>query len=126
ILMILAILTIMLVTDWRLTLIAISPFPILIIATYLFKESVSKSFFRVRNAISSLNAFVQEHLSGMFIVQAFSSEKREHEKFNNINTELRDANVKAVFAYAVFFPVVEIVSAMALGLLVWYGSRQVL
>ncbi|HLR37226.1 MAG TPA: ABC transporter ATP-binding protein [Chitinophagaceae bacterium] len=126
ILMILAILTIMLVTDWRLTLIAISPFPILIIATYLFKESVSKSFFRVRNAISSLNAFVQEHLSGMFIVQAFSSEKREHEKFNNINTKLRDANVKAVFAYAVFFPVVEIVSAMALGLLVWYGSRQVL
>src|SRR5699024_3349956 len=126
ILMILSILAIMLVTDWRLTLIAISPFPILIIATYLFKESVSKSFFRVRNAISSLNAFVQEHLSGMFIVQAFSSEKREHEKFNNINTKLRDANVKAVFAYAVFFPVVEIVSAMALGLLVWYGSRQVL
>src|SRR5699024_9214575 len=78
----------------------------------------------VRNAISSLNAFVQEHLSGMFIVQAFSSEKREHEKFNNINTKLRDANVKAVFAYAVFFPVVEIVSTMALGLLVWYGSSQ--
>ncbi len=126
ILMILAILLVMLFTDWGLTLISLSVFPILIIATYLFKESVNKSFSRVRNAISSLNAFVQEHISGMFVVQAFSAEKQEHEKFDRINRDLRQANVDAIFAYAVFFPVVEIVSALALGLLVWYGSSQVL
>ncbi len=125
-LMILAILLVMIFTDWQLTLISLSVFPILIIATYLFKESVNKSFFRVRNAISALNAFVQEHISGIFVVQAFSAEEQEHRKFDRINQDLRKANVDAVFAYAVFFPVVEIVSALALGLLVWYGSSQVL
>src|SRR5690625_958486 len=126
ILMILAILSVMLGTDWQLTLVSLSVFPILLIATYIFKESVNKSFFKVRNAISALNAFVNEHITGMFVIQAFSAEKQEHGKFKKINKNLRDANVKAVFAYAVFFPVVEIVSALALGLLVWYGSRQVL
>lgn len=126
VLMILAILLVMLFTDWELTLITLSVFPILIIATYLFKESVNKSFFKVRNAISALNAFVQEHISGIFIVQAFSAEQREHEKFSEINKDLRKANVSAIFAYAIFYPIVEIVSALALGLLVWYGSSQVL
>ncbi len=126
VLMILVILLVMLFTDWKLTLISLSVFPILIIATYIFKESVNKSFFKVRNAISALNAFVQEHISGIFIVQAFSAEQREHEKFSHINKDLRRANVSAIFAYAVFFPVVEIVSALSLGLLVWYGSSQVL
>lgn len=126
VLMILVILLVMLFTDWELTLVSLSVFPILIIATYIFKESVNKSFFKVRNAISALNAFVQEHISGIFIVQAFSAEQREHEKFSHINKDLRKANVSAIFAYAVFFPVVEIVSALSLGLLVWYGSSQVL
>lgn len=126
VLMILAILIVMLFTDWELTLISVSVFPLLIIATYLFKESVNKSFFKVRNAISALNAFVQEHISGMFIVQAFSAEQQEHDKFSHINKDLRKANVSAIFAYAVFYPIVEIISALALGLLVWYGSSQVL
>lgn len=125
-LMILSILCVMLFTDWRLTLISLTVFPVLIIATYIFKESVNKSFFRVRNAIASLNAFVQEHLTGMFIVQAFAAEKRERKKFNVINHELRKANIDAIFAYSVFYPVVEIVSALAIALLVWYGSSQVL
>lgn len=125
-LMIISTLCVMLITDWKLTLISLSVFPILIIATYIFKESVNKSFFRVRNAISSLNAFVQEHLTGMFVVQAFAGEDRERKKFNAINHDLRKANIDAIFAYSVFFPVVEIISALAIGLLVWYGSFQVL
>jgi ATP-binding cassette subfamily B protein len=126
VLMIISILCVMLFTDWRLTLISLSVFPILIFATYIFKEAVNKSFFRVRNAIAGLNAFVQEHITGMFIVQAFAAEKRERKKFNVINHDLRKANIDAIFAYSVFFPVVEIISALAIALLVWYGSSQVL
>ncbi|WP_255373564.1 ABC transporter ATP-binding protein [Chitinophaga sp. CF118] len=125
-LMIIAILGVMFVADWRLTLISLSPFPILIIATYVFKESVNKSFYKVRNAVSALNAFVQEHLTGVAIVQAFSAEKREFAKFKQINKEHRTANIEAIFAYSVFFPVVEIILAISLGLMVWWGANQVL
>lgn len=125
-LMILAILVVMLWIDWKLTLISLSVFPILIFATYVFKESVNKAFFKVRNAIAALNAFVQEHLTGMFVVQAFAAEEREFKKFRAINYDLRKANIEGIFAYSVFYPIVEIVSALAIGLLVWYGSSQVL
>ncbi len=110
--------------DWQLTLIALIPFPIILIATYYFKESVNRSFHKVRNAVANLNAFVQEHLTGMSVVQAFAAEEKEFEKFKKINREHRNANIKAIFAYSVFFPVVEIVSALAIGLIVWYGSGQ--
>ncbi|HYH14845.1 MAG TPA: ABC transporter ATP-binding protein [Flavisolibacter sp.] len=123
---ILCILGIMLWTDWQLTLICLIPFPILIVATYYFKESVNKSFHRVRNAVSNLNAFVQEHLTGMSIVQAFAAEDREFKKFQDINKEHRDANIKAIFAYSVFFPIVEIVLALSLGLVVWWTSKEAL
>ena len=106
--------------DWRLTLISLAPFPIMIIATYYFKESVNKSFIKVRNAVASLNAFVQEHITGMQVVQAFAAEDREMNKFQNINAEHRNANVKAIFAYSVFFPIVEVVLALSTGLLVWW------
>ncbi|GAA3949242.1 ABC transporter ATP-binding protein [Chitinophaga oryziterrae] len=125
-LMIIAILGVMFLADWRLTLISLSPFPILIVATYVFKESVNKSFYKVRNAVSALNAFVQEHLTGVAIVQAFSAEKREFAKFKTINKEHRTANVEAIFAYSVFFPIVEIILAISLGLMVWWGANQVL
>ena len=121
---ILAILSAMIYTDWRLTLICIIPFPFLMVATYFFKESVNKSFINVRNAIASLNAFVQEHISGMQIIQAFTAEEREQKKFEKINSHHRDANIKAIFAYSVFFPVVEIILAFSLGLLVWYSARN--
>jgi ATP-binding cassette, subfamily B, multidrug efflux pump len=111
-------------TDWQLTLICLIPFPLLILATYFFKESVNRSFHRVRNAVADLNAFVQEHLTGMYIVQAFAAEDREFEKFRNINKEHRNANIKAIFAYSIFFPVVEIVLASSIGLIVWFGSKQ--
>jgi ATP-binding cassette subfamily B protein len=112
--------------DWRLTLISLIPFPIMIIATYYFKESVNKSFIRVRNAVAALNAFVQEHITGMQVVQAFAAEDREFNKFKKINTEHRNANINAIFAYSVFFPVVEVVLAVSTGLLVWWIAGKTL
>ncbi len=126
ILTIISIITVMMVTDWRLTLVCLSVFPLLIVATYIFKESVNKSFHKVRNAVAALNAFVQEHLTGMYIVQVFAAEQREMDKFNKINKDHRDANIQSIFAYSVFFPVVEIILATSLGLLVWYGASRML
>ncbi|MEJ7683578.1 MAG: ABC transporter ATP-binding protein [Segetibacter sp.] len=113
-------LAIMFYMDWKLTLISLIPFPILVIATYYFKESVNRSFMKVRNAVAALNAFAQEHITGMQIVQAFAAEEREFNKFKKINKEHRDANIHAIFAYSVFFPVVEVVLAVSMGLLVWW------
>lgn len=123
---ILCVLGIMFWTDWKLTLICLIPFPIIIVATYYFKESVNRSFHRVRNAVANLNAFVQEHITGMYIVQAFAAEKREADKFKTINKEHRDANIKAIFAYSIFFPLVEIVLALAMGLIVWFTAKEAL
>ncbi len=124
ILSIISILLFMFFVDWRLTLISIAPFPILIIATYFFKESVNKSFIKVRNAVAALNAFVQEHITGMSVVQAFAAEDKEFKKFNHINNQHRNANIKAILAYSVFFPVVEIILAFSTGLLVWWGANN--
>lgn len=123
---ILCVLGIMFWTDWQLTLVCLIPFPIIIVATYYFKESVNKSFHRVRNAVSNLNAFVQEHITGMYIVQAFAAERRESDKFKTINAEHRNANIKAIFAYSVFFPIVEIVLALSMGLIVWFTAKEAL
>ncbi len=112
--------------DWQLTLISLIPFSIMIIATYYFKESVKRSFFRVRNAVAALNAFVQEHLTGMQVVQAFAAEEKEFGKFKKINREHRNANISAIFAYSVFFPVVEIVLALSIGLIVWWTAKEAL
>lgn len=120
---IVSILLFMFGVDWRLSLISLAPFPLLIIATYFFKESVNKSFIKVRNAVAALNAFVQEHLTGMSVVQAFAVEDKEFKKFKEINKQHRNANIKAIFAYSVFFPVVEIVLAVSIGLLVWWGGN---
>jgi ATP-binding cassette subfamily B protein len=123
---IIAILAAMFWTNWQLTLVCLIPLPFLVVATYYFKESVNKSFIRVRNAVSALNAFVQEHITGMQIVQAFAVEDKESSKFREINKEHRNANINAIFAYSVFFPLVEIVLATSMGLLVWYAGYQVL
>lgn len=123
---IVCVLTYMFWTDPQLTLVALIPFPIILLATYYFKNSINQSFFKVRNAVASLNAFVQEHLTGMSIVQAFAAEDREFEKFKKINREHRNANIKAIFAYSVFFPIVEIVLALSIGLVVWWTSKEAL
>lgn len=112
--------------DWRLTLICLAPFPILLVATWFFKESVNKSFIRVRNAVAHLNAFVQEHITGMQVIQAFSAEEKEFSKFKTINKEHRNANINAIFAYSVFFPIVEIVLAIGTALMVWWGAVHAL
>jgi len=123
---IVCVLGVMLYIDPMLTLIALIPFPIIIIATYYFKESINRSFFKVRNAVAALNAFVQEHLTGMQVVQAFAGEKRESSRFQRINREHRNANISAIFAYSVFFPIVEIVLALSTGLIVWWAAREAL
>ena len=117
-------LTTMFVIDWRLTLICLIPFPIMMIATYYFKESVNKSFIQVRNAVAALNAFVQEHISGMQVVQTFAAEEKEMSKFTKINEGHKAANIKAIFAYSVFFPVVEVVLALSVGLIVWWVADR--
>ena len=122
---IISVLTYMFYVSPVLTLVCLAPFPVLIIATYFFKETVNKSFIQVRNAVASLNAFVQEHITGMAVIQAFAAEKREFKKFNAINKDHRNANIKAIFAYSVFFPIVELVMALSIGLLVWWAANDV-
>jgi ATP-binding cassette subfamily B protein len=120
------ILIFMFITDWRLALVSLSTIPLMLLSTYVFKEKIKVAFNDVRNAVSNLNAFVQEHLTGMNIVHMFGSEKREFEKFQEINKEHRDANLKSVLYYSVYYPVAEIIAAMGIGLLVWYGSKGVI
>lgn len=121
---IISVLSYMFWVDTKLTLVCLATFPFLLLGTYIFKESVNRSFIKVRNAVASLNAFVQEHITGMSLVQAFAAESREQEKFKTINKQHRNANIKAIFAYSVFFPLVELVSAVSIGLLVWWAARE--
>jgi ATP-binding cassette, subfamily B, multidrug efflux pump len=113
-------------SDWRLSLVSLSTIPLMLIATYIFKEKVKVAFNDVRNAVANLNTFVQEHITGMNVVQIFGSEKREFEKFQAINKEHRHAHLKSVLYYSVYFPVAEIIAAMGIGFLVWYGARGAL
>lgn len=126
VLTIIAVITAMMLSDWRLGLVCLSTLPAIMLATWWFKEAVNKSFQRVRNAVAALNAFAQEHIAGMYIVQAFVAEEREAAKFGKINKEHRDANIRSIFAYSVFFPVVEIILAVSMGLLVWWGAKRML
>ena len=121
---ILAVLIYMFATNWLVTLICLAPFPLLIFATYLFKHAVNKSFTRVRNAVAQLNSFVQEHLMGMSVIQLFSATSQEQKKFDAINKEHQNANIKAIFAYSIFFPFVELIAACSIGLLVWWVARS--
>lgn len=126
ILTLLVVLAIMFVTSWKLTLICLATLPFIILASYIFKERVKEAFQKVRTQVGRMNAFLQEHISGMRIVQIFHAEAQEAEKFRIINREYTTANLDSVFHYAVFYPVVEIISAASLGLMVWWGSRGVL
>ncbi len=123
-LQIIFILGLMFFASWKLTLVSLSVLPFLLVAAYWFKESVRVSFEEVRNKVSELNTFVQEHLIGMQIVQIFNKQDEELEKFKAINKDHRDANIRGVFYYSVFFPIVEIISSIAIGLVVWYGAKE--
>ncbi|MEP3386556.1 MAG: ABC transporter ATP-binding protein [Reichenbachiella sp.] len=120
------ILIFMFYTDWKLTLVSLSTLPVLIFATYVFKEKIKVSFNSVRTAVSNLNSFVQEHITGMSIVQIFNSEERELEKFKDINREHKKANIKSVMYYSVYFPVAEVIQAIGIGLVVWYGAVKMI
>ncbi|MBO0935251.1 ABC transporter ATP-binding protein [Fibrella sp. HMF5335] len=117
---------VMFYTDWRLALISLSMVPLMLLSTYVFKEKIKASFNEVRTAVANLNAFVQEHISGMNIVQIFSSEKIEAEKFRVINDVHRKANIRSIWYYSIYFPVADILAAAGTGLVVWYGARQIL
>ena len=120
------ILGVMFYTSWELTLVSLSTLPLLIIATYIFKERIKVSFNQVRTAVSNLNSFVQEHVTGMNIVQIFNSEKREFDRFKEINKEHRKANLRSVLYYSIYFPVAEVIQAAGIGLIVWYGAGGVI
>lgn len=112
----------MVLKSWQLALISLAALPFMILSTYIFKESVKKAFQKVRTQVSLLNAFLQEHISGMRLVQIFGAENQEFQKFEAINKKHKDANVEAIWAYSIFFPVVEILLAVAIGLMVWIGA----
>jgi|TARA_B110000240_G_C13510135_1_gene458849 ATP-binding cassette subfamily B multidrug efflux pump len=120
------VIAVMFYTDWRLTIIALMTIPVLLIATSWFKRNIKTSFQDVRTQVSNINSFVQEHLVGMNIVQIFNREKAEYKKFEEINVEHRDAHLRSIFYYAVFFPIVEVLSAISIGLIVWYGGENIL
>ena len=112
--------------DWRLALIAMLTIPVLLVATSWFKQNIKASFQDVREQVSQLNTFVQEHIVGMSVVQIFNREKSEYDKFFKINKEHRGAHLRSIFYYAVFFPIVEVLSAISIGLIVWYGGYGIL
>jgi ATP-binding cassette subfamily B protein len=126
ILQLILIISVMFYTDWRLSLISLSTVPLMLVSTYVFKEKVKASFNLVRNAVSNLNSFVQEHITGMNVVQIFNAEEIEYQKFEKINAAHRDANNKSIFYYSVYYPVIEVISALGVGLVVWYGARQII
>ena len=119
------ILAVMFYVDWKLTLVSLCTLPLLLISTYVFKEKIKVAFNEVRNAVSNLNTFLQEHITGMNIVQIFNREQREYDKFKDINREHRKAHIKSVLYYSIYFPVAEIIQAIGIGLVVWYGATGV-
>jgi len=123
-LMLLLFVSVMFYTNWVLALLALSTIPMLFIATALFKKGIKKTFTQVRNAVSALNTYTQEHLSGMRIVQLFNREIPEMKKFNAINAKHRDANIQSIFYYSVFFPVVEILSSISIALVIWFAGAK--
>ncbi|MCZ6899645.1 MAG: ABC transporter ATP-binding protein [Bacteroidetes bacterium] len=112
--------------DWKLTLVCLSTLPLLMLSTYIFKEKIKIAFNQVRNAVANLNSFVQEHITGMSIVQIFNSENSEFEKFKHINETHRKAHIKSVMYYSIYYPVAEVIAAIGVALLVWYGATEVI
>lgn len=112
--------------DWKLTLLVLTPIPVLLFATRVFQQVIKKAFVDVRNQVSRMNEFVQEHVTGMHIVQAFGRQAQEAEAFSEINATHRDANIRSIWAFSVFFPLVELLSATSVGVLLWWGMHDVL
>ena len=125
-LQLIGILIIMFLINWKLTLVTLSTFPLLLLVTYIFKEKVKVSFNNVREAVANLNSFVQERIVGMNVIQIFARESKEYESFKKINRNHLESNLKAVLYYSLYFPAMEFFTALGMGLMIWYGSYQIL
>ena len=125
-LQLLAILAAMFYLSWPLTLAVLTTLPLLVVATIVFKNKVKVTFQQVRKAVSEMNAFLQEHLSGMPVIHMFNRERVEMDRYQKINAKLRQANIKSVLYYSIFYPVVEVITAATLAVLVWYGANRVI
>lgn len=125
ILRLLVVVVAMLWVDWELALVVLAPVPVLVWATRIFQKAIKSSFVAVRNEVSKINVFVQEHVTGMAVVQAFHRESAERAKFDVHNAAHREANIRSVWAFSVFFPVVEMLSATSVALLLWWGVEGV-
>jgi len=125
-LLVFAVIGFMLYEDWKLALITLIPMPFLFASTYVFKEAIKSSFQDVRTQVARLNTFLAEHISGIGIIQLFAREDQEMRKFKEVNLKYRDANIRSNWYYSIFFPVVEILFAICMGLLVWYGCKRML
>lgn len=126
VLQIITIIACMTIYSWKLTLVVLLPMPLLLLATYVFKEAIKKAFQDVRRQVTQLNTFLQEHITGISVIQFFAREEQEMKKFKAINAKHRDAHIASNWSYSIFFPVVEIISAISMGLLVWYGAQMIL
>jgi ATP-binding cassette, subfamily B, multidrug efflux pump len=126
ILTLLIVIAFMLAINWKLALVCFITFPFIIWATYWFKEAVKSSFNEVREKVGQMNAFVQEHLTGMRVIQIFNAQEREYQKFEDINKDHRDANLRSVWYFSIFFPLVEVILAVAVALMLWYGAKLVM
>ena len=112
--------------SWELTLISLLTLPILFYATFLFKAKVRVSFLEVRDQIARLNSFLQEHINGMAIVQLFNKEQQERERYQSINEDHRDAHIRTIFYFALFWPTVEVLASLSMALVLWYGGGRAL
>ncbi len=123
---VLVIIVVMIVIDWKLALLSLSVIPVLLFATYLFQKATRQSFQEVRTQVAKLNSFVQEHITGMSIVQIFNREQIELDKFKQINNDHKIANIKSIWYYSIFFPVVDILSTISLAVIVWVAGKGIL
>ena len=125
-LLVIAIIGYMFHRDWKLATITLLPMPLLFASTYVFKEAIKSSFQEVRTQVAHLNTFLAEHISGISIIQYFAREGQEMRKFKSVNLKHRDAHIRSNWYYSIFFPVVEVLFAICIGLLVWYGCKRIL
>ncbi|HNV99617.1 MAG TPA: ABC transporter ATP-binding protein [Chitinophagales bacterium] len=119
------VITFMFITSWQLTLISLISLPLILYATYVFKEGIKSTFQEVRTAVARLNSFLQERISGMKIVQIFNAEEQEFKRFDAINADHRKAQIRSVWYYSIFFPVMEMIIALATAMMVWLGGRLI-
>jgi ATP-binding cassette subfamily B protein len=122
----LGIMIVLLSMNWKLALVTFAVLPLIVVVTQWFRRSVRESYRTVRRLIARINAYLQEHITGMATVQIFRREARAFRQFEGINREHRDANIQSIFFYAVFYPAIEIIGALAAALTIWYGGNWVL